>query len=217
MQPKLRLLGMTLVVILLSLTSNLSFAQTTAPPTYSPGSEPTVTSDKEDYAPGETAIIRGTGWTLDALVDVHFEEDPDHEHHHDYHDTKVNPDGTWEIQYPIESRHLGVKFTVIVEGKTSGYTAYAYFTDGNVKLTRSGGSGTMNYSIGIYDAANYINNEPCTGASKSTESGTLGNGAETNGVGSGESISISVSSTLTSGEVFDHFEVKNSNNVTTLY
>ena len=44
MQPKLRLLGMTLVVILLSLTSNLSFAQTTAPPTYAPGSEPTVTS-----------------------------------------------------------------------------------------------------------------------------------------------------------------------------
>ncbi|MFD2998954.1 hypothetical protein ACFS7Z_01165 [Pontibacter toksunensis] len=37
---------------------------------------PTVTSDKEDYAPGEVAIITGTGWTLDQQVDVHFEETP---------------------------------------------------------------------------------------------------------------------------------------------
>ena len=26
---------------------------------------PTVTSDKQDYSPGETAIITGTGWVLD--------------------------------------------------------------------------------------------------------------------------------------------------------
>jgi hypothetical protein len=58
--------------------------------------------DKEDYAPGEVAIIIGKGWTLDQYVDVHFEEEPAYDHHHEYHDTKVNADGTWEIRYRIE-------------------------------------------------------------------------------------------------------------------
>ena len=92
-------------------------------------SVPTVTSDKDDYAPGEIATITGSGWTLDSIVDVHFEEEPAHDHHHGYHDTKVNADGTWEIRYQIEERHLGVKFTVVVDGKQSGYQGLAYFTD----------------------------------------------------------------------------------------
>ncbi|WP_162344410.1 MBG domain-containing protein [Pontibacter fetidus] len=97
---------------------------------------PTVTSDKDDYAPGEIAIITGSGWTLDSLVDIHLEEDPAHEHHHGYHDTKVNPDGTWRIEYPIEERHLGTKFTVIVDGKETAYQGLAYFTDAiNTSIT----------------------------------------------------------------------------------
>ncbi len=32
--------------------------------TYPIGSEPTVVSDKDDYAPGEVAVISGSGWTL---------------------------------------------------------------------------------------------------------------------------------------------------------
>ncbi|WP_224995324.1 T9SS type A sorting domain-containing protein [Cesiribacter sp. SM1] len=95
---------------------------------------PTVSSDKDDYAPGETAIITGTGWTLDSLVDIHLEEEPAHDHHHGYHDTKVNADGTWEIRYPIEERHLGTKFTVVVDGQQTGYQGLAYFTDGFVRV-----------------------------------------------------------------------------------
>lgn len=29
----------------------------------------TVTTDKDDYAPGEFAIITGTGWALETMVD----------------------------------------------------------------------------------------------------------------------------------------------------
>ncbi|CAN5285582.1 hypothetical protein BH23BAC1_BH23BAC1_10230 [soil metagenome] len=94
----------------------------------------TVTTDKLDYAPGEIAIISGTGWTLDAKVDVHLDEDPLSEdetlhHDHSYHNVVVNEDGTWQIKYPIEWRHLGVAFTVIAVGQTSGFEARAYFTD----------------------------------------------------------------------------------------
>ena len=55
----------------------------------------TVTTDKLDYAPGEIAIITGSGWTGDQLVDLHFAEDPFVDHIHDYHDIAVNSDGTF--------------------------------------------------------------------------------------------------------------------------
>src|SRR5690606_13555094 len=96
---------------------------------------PTVTSDKDDYAPGETAIITGTGWTLDSIVDIHLEEDPAHDHHHGYHDTPVNSLGNWRIEYPIEERHLGVAFTVVVDGKHSGYQGLTFFTDAQTTVT----------------------------------------------------------------------------------
>ncbi|WP_373522714.1 hypothetical protein [Aquiflexum sp.] len=79
----------------------------------------TVTSDKDDYAPGETAIITGEGWIGDQFVDLHFEEDPFVDHIHDYHDIAVNPDGTFRVEFPIFERHLGVTFTLTAEGKQS--------------------------------------------------------------------------------------------------
>ncbi len=120
---------------------------------------PTVTSDKDDYAPGEAAIITGTGWALDSLVDIHLEEEPAHDHHHGYHDTKVNADGSWEIRYPIEERHLGTKFTVVVDGKQSGYQGLAYFTDAintSISLT-SPSSALQGSSITITATLTQIN------------------------------------------------------------
>ncbi|WP_159439850.1 MBG domain-containing protein [Pontibacter lucknowensis] len=122
------------LLYVVTLIASLSFAGVNAFDSYNP----TVVSDKDDYAPGEVAIISGFGWTQDSLVDIHLEEDPAHDHHHGYHDTKVSPDGTWQIEYPIEDRHLGVKFTVKVEGQQSGTIAYTYFTDANVTFAATG-------------------------------------------------------------------------------
>jgi hypothetical protein len=58
------------------------------------------------------------GWTLDQGVHVEFKESPDYPDFHIY-DLTVNADGTWKIDYPIETRHLGVTFTVIADGKQS--------------------------------------------------------------------------------------------------
>lgn len=104
-----------------------------------------VTSDKLDYAPGEVAIITGAGWTSDQFVDVHFHEDPEYEHDHDYHDTPVNPDGTFRVEFPIELRHLGVTFTVEVYGQQSGVYAYTIFTDANYRVQTSSGTATVGY------------------------------------------------------------------------
>jgi hypothetical protein len=94
-----------------------------------------VTSDKEDYAPGEIAIITGTGWIQDQFVNVHFDEEPVIDHHHGWHDTPVAPDGTFRIEYLILERHLGVKFTVNVEGQTSGTIATTVFYDGRAEIS----------------------------------------------------------------------------------
>ena len=108
----------------------------------------TVTSDKDDYVPGEIAIITGSGWTLDEYVDVHFEEEPvfHAEHQHDYHGIKVSSDGSWTISYPIEERHLGVAFTVHVIGKQSGAEAFTYFTDGDVRIQQVSNNALTNTS-----------------------------------------------------------------------
>jgi hypothetical protein len=100
----------------------------------------TVTSDKDDYAPGEVAIITGAGWTNDQYVDVHFEEEPvfHTEHQHDYHGIAVDENGNWTIKYQIEDRHLGVAFDVHVIGKQSGAEAHTYFTDAAVEFKASG-------------------------------------------------------------------------------
>ncbi|RNI29118.1 MBG domain-containing protein [Rufibacter latericius] len=92
---------------------------------------PTVTSDKDDYSPGQVAHIKGSGWTLDQSVHIEFREEPDYPDVHSY-DVPVNQDGTWKLDYNIEDRHLGVKFTVTTIGKTTGTTATTVFTDAGI-------------------------------------------------------------------------------------
>ncbi|HEX8529187.1 MAG TPA: hypothetical protein VF646_04165, partial [Cytophagales bacterium] len=82
----------------------------------------TVSSDKDDYKPGEVATITGTGWQPGETVFVEFKEEPDYTDYHIY-DVQADENGSWVIRYDIESRHLGVKFTVIAKGQTTGATA----------------------------------------------------------------------------------------------
>jgi hypothetical protein len=101
---------------------------------------PIVTSDKDDYAPGEIAHITGTGWVLDTgskMVHVEFKEEPDYPDFHIY-DVNVDAEGNWSIDYVIEERHLGVKFTVIAKGKQSLYIANHIFYDANLQNLPAG-------------------------------------------------------------------------------
>jgi hypothetical protein len=153
----------TPLLLTLLLMAGNGYAQETSSTTLVYGTDPaltystlpTVTSDKDDYAPGETAIITGTGWTLDKVVDIHLEEEPAHDHHHGYHDTQVDEKGNWRIEYPIEARHIGTKFTVIVDGKQTGYQGLTYFTDANVSFMATGiptGNPTIKANYTIYES-----------------------------------------------------------------
>ncbi|WP_210465319.1 MBG domain-containing protein [Rufibacter roseolus] len=110
---------------------------------------PSVTSDKDDYAPGEIAHITGSGWTLDSVVHVEFKEEPDYPDYHVY-DVVVDANGNWKIDYQVEQRHLGVKFTVTSTGKQSNYATITTFTDANItSISPSSGLPSGGYQVEI--------------------------------------------------------------------
>jgi hypothetical protein len=91
----------------------------------------TVRTDKEDYQPGDTVTVTGSGWEPGETVSLLFHEDVDPPIHPDKSLTTV-ADSAGHIvnrQYEIDESDLGVRFTLTATGETSGRTAQATFTD----------------------------------------------------------------------------------------
>ncbi|HMH55573.1 MAG TPA: hypothetical protein VK535_04870, partial [Gemmatimonadales bacterium] len=93
-----------------------------------------VTTDKEDYQPGDTISVTGAGWEPGETVSLLFHEDVDPPIHPDKTLTAVaDADGhISNHQYEVEETDLGVRFTLVATGQTSGRTAQTTFTDGKV-------------------------------------------------------------------------------------
>src|SRR6266403_2275050 len=111
-------LGAVLVLVGLIASSQLHLAQVTA------GS--TVTTDKNDYAPGETVAISGSGWIPGQPVALHIDEsDSDLPW-----DSSATPDAAGNISnsdFVIQTNDIGVLFTLTA---TQGsVTATTQFTD----------------------------------------------------------------------------------------
>ncbi|MEB2785908.1 YDG domain-containing protein, partial [Algoriphagus persicinus] len=101
----------------------------------------TVTTDKDDYAPGEYVIITGSGWEPGERVDFIFEETPKPETCVNSHDNFAIADANGDIFYDgflIKENHIGVAFVLTATGLSSGLIATAKFTDGNVRFATSG-------------------------------------------------------------------------------
>ena len=94
----------------------------------------TIKTDKDDYAPGELAMITGSGWQANEEVTLLFQEDPAV---HDDYVLKVNADSNGNIfwnQWAPEQHDFGVRFYLTATGSKS--KAQTTFTDGN-KVTFS--------------------------------------------------------------------------------
>ena len=101
----------------------------------------TVTTDKDDYAPGEYVIITGTEWEPGERVDFTFEESPKPETCVNSHDNFAIADANGDIYYDgflIKENHLGVHFVLSAKGEISGKVAVTEFTDGNVNFAING-------------------------------------------------------------------------------
>src|SRR6185436_17807317 len=89
-----------------------------------------ISTDKMDYVPGETATITGRGYQAGETVRVKIPEDP-HTPQERGFDAVADADGNFSGTYVVQDYDLAMKFIVSSRGLTSGWTAHTTFTDGN--------------------------------------------------------------------------------------
>jgi hypothetical protein len=90
----------------------------------------TIATNKDDYAPGEHAVITGAGWEPNEEVELVFQEDP--AVHPDYVLTvTTDAEGNFTYdQWAPEPHDVGVRFYLMATGSRS--RAQISFTDGNL-------------------------------------------------------------------------------------
>ena len=99
-----------------------------------------ISTDKLDYAPGETAHITGRGFQAGEAVRLKIHEDP-HTPQERGMDVMADGDGNFTADYLVMDYDLDMKFLVGARGLLSGLTAQTTFTDGAVRVKTFGTGG----------------------------------------------------------------------------
>ena len=89
-----------------------------------------ITTDKMDYSPGETAHITGRGFQAGEVVRVKIHEDP-HTPQERGFDATADAAGNFSGDYLVQEYDIDMKFIVGARGLTSGVSAQTTFTDAN--------------------------------------------------------------------------------------
>jgi hypothetical protein len=96
-----------------------------------------ITTDKDDYAPGDTVHFTGTGWQAGDVLDIVLVDDPANDETHTW-SVNVSEDGTFhDSTYVVDTGDLGVTFTLTATSRATGRSLTVVFTDGNFKYTTS--------------------------------------------------------------------------------
>jgi hypothetical protein len=123
----------------------------------------TIKTDKDDYPPGQHALITGTGWEPGEQVTLTFQEDPAV---HDDYVLTLTADGQGNIstnEWAPEEHDLNVRFYLMASGQNSHRRAQITFTDSR---TATAGSVTDN---------TVVVNEPMTASVTVQTAGSTGN------------------------------------------
>jgi hypothetical protein len=119
-----------------------------------------ITTDKMDYAPGETAHISGRGFQPGETVRLKIHEDP-HTPQERGLDVVADADGNLTGDYVVQVYDLYMKFIVGARGLTSGASAQTTMTDANrfniTPLTQTVAAGSTNTFVWTWTAANGAN------------------------------------------------------------
>jgi hypothetical protein len=118
---------------------------------------PELTTDKLDYAPGDTVTFSGMGWGANEVVTISIHEDPQQ---HTDRTIVVTADALGSFtnkSFAIEEQHLLVRFVATATGGTSGSRAQTTFTDGRpnslsvtpASINVTAGSVTGNYTVDV--------------------------------------------------------------------
>src|SRR6185369_405582 len=100
-------------------------------------SSASITTDKMDYTPGETAHISGRGFQPGEIVRVKIHEDP-HTPQERGFDATADAEGNFNGEYLVMDYDLNMKFIAGARGLNSGQTAQTTLTDsqpGSMTLT----------------------------------------------------------------------------------
>ena len=136
--------------------STVAFATTTAEDGLS------ISTDKDDYAPGDTVIFTGSGWAADDILDVVLIDEPQTHDPHEW-SVSVGADGTFQDStYVVDVGDLGVTFTLTATSRITGRSLTVVFTDGNVTAR------TNAPDLTISVAWRRFNNTSCAGNPLST-------------------------------------------------
>jgi len=90
-----------------------------------------ISTDKDDYQPGDVVHFTGSGWQPGDVLDIVLTDDP---LTHDPHTwtVQVRPDGTFEDDtYVVDQGDLDVKFTLVATSRATGRSLTVQFTDSN--------------------------------------------------------------------------------------
>ncbi|HSE31015.1 MAG TPA: kelch repeat-containing protein, partial [Pyrinomonadaceae bacterium] len=126
-------LGSSAIVIGGSNSANVALSSS---PVFN-SSSAAISTDKLDYAPGETAHISGRGFQPGETLRVRIHEDP-HTPQERGMDVVADGDGNFVAEYLVTEYDLDMKFLVGARGLSSGRTAQTTFTDsqpGTISLT----------------------------------------------------------------------------------
>jgi hypothetical protein len=115
--------------------------QTVPPPAFATSASDdgtlSITTDKDDYAPGDTVHFTGTGWTAGNVLNVVLVDDAVTQETHSWTVT-VGEDGTFhDSSYVVDTDDIGVTFTLTATDAATGQSLTVVFTDGNFKYTTS--------------------------------------------------------------------------------
>jgi len=119
---------------------------------------PTITSDKPDYAPGETVILTGAGWQAGEAVHIRVDDDQERTWSLDA-DVTADEVGGFTYQFALPT-HFVATYTVLATGEVSG-TATTSFTDANIQtsvapssvsVTAGGGGGPITITSEVQGA-----------------------------------------------------------------
>jgi len=109
-----------------------------------------VTTDKPEYSPGETATITGTGFAPNETVDLDLQKSCGCSGVQ--WSVQADENGGFVTTYLVVDDDLGVTLTVRATGRSSGCTATTTFIDGNVKFQTAGLPAGVSVSVAVtYD------------------------------------------------------------------
>jgi len=127
--------------------------------TASSGDGYSITTDKDDYQPGDVVHLTGAGWDPEDVLDIVLTDEPQ-THAPLQWSVTVGADGTFtDHTYTVDEGDLNVTFTLVARSRSSEQSLSMTFTDGNlqsvtltpgsVSVPQTGSaSSTINVAIG---------------------------------------------------------------------